>query len=147
MCEVDLKGEELWEPKELGIPVYHIDNGMKPLVNHFRQILLKYHALGSDLRTLKTSLTCSLCDQIFTSPTHWAKATEFPSTAMHAIDFGPGGLSGIGSLTARDLEGRGIRVIVIGEKEKGGAEVIDSSTIKRETAWGAKHKPQLAKTS
>jgi fatty acid synthase subunit alpha len=29
MCKVDLKGEELWESKELGVPVYHTENGVK----------------------------------------------------------------------------------------------------------------------
>jgi fatty acid synthase subunit alpha len=49
--------------------------------------------------------------------------TDFPETATHAIDFGPGGTSGIGPLTARNLDGRGVRVVVVGEKGKGGAEV------------------------
>ncbi|KAH9916153.1 uncharacterized protein B0H18DRAFT_1139683 [Fomitopsis serialis] len=33
------------------------------------------------------SLPHSLGDQIFTSPLYWAKATNFPETAAHAIDF------------------------------------------------------------
>jgi hypothetical protein len=68
----------------------------------------------------------SLCDQIFTSPIQWTAATNFPETATHAIDFGPGGTSGIGPLTARNLDGRGVRVIIVGDKGKGGAEVYDS---------------------
>ena len=70
------------------------------------------------MRELKSSITRSLCDQIFTSPIHWPKATNFSETATHAIDFGPGGLSGIGSLTARNLDGRGVRVIITGDKGK-----------------------------
>ena len=98
------------------------------------------------MRSLKTSLTRSLCDQIFTSPIHWVKATEFPETATHALDFGPGGLSGIGPLTARNLEGRGVRVIVLGEKGKGGAELYDASKVKYEDWWSKKWTPKLVKT-
>ena len=57
---------------------------------------VNFYWLGSDLRKLKTSITDSLCEQIFVKPIHWTKATEFPESATHAIDFGPGGMSGIG---------------------------------------------------
>ena len=58
------------------------------------------------MRELKWSVTCSLCDQIFTLPIHWTNATNFPKTTTHAsIDFSPDGLSGIGPLTARNLDG------------------------------------------
>ena len=79
-------------------------------------------SVGSDMRELKSSITCSLCEQIFTSPIHWLKATNFSETATHAIDFVPGGLSGIGPLMARNLDGRGVRVIVTGDKGKGDAD-------------------------
>lgn len=101
---------------------------------------------GSDLSQLSTSLTRSLCDQIFTKPIHWSEATRFPPTATHAVDFGPGGLSGIGSLTARNLEGRGVRVIVVGEKGKGSTELYDAETIKYEEWWSKKFAPRLVKT-
>ena len=65
-------------------------------------------------------------------PIHWAKATNFPETATHAIDFGPGGLSGIGPLTARLLEGRGVRVVIVGDKGKGGAELYNAESVKYE---------------
>ncbi|KAG6824521.1 hypothetical protein H0H92_006613 [Tricholoma furcatifolium] len=42
-----------------------------------------------------------------------------------AIDFGPGDLSGIGPLIARNLEGRGVRVIVAGNRGKGDAELYN----------------------
>ena len=54
-------------------------------------------SLGSDMHELKSSITHSLCDQIFTLPIHWPKATNFSESATHAIDFGLGGLSGIDS--------------------------------------------------
>src|ERR1700733_4740554 len=36
---------------------------------------------------------------------HWLKGTNFPETVTHAIDFGPGTLSGMGPLTAWNFEG------------------------------------------
>jgi len=103
--------------------------------------------LGSDMRETKSFLTCSLCEQIFTSPIHWTKATNFPETATHAIDFGPGGLSGIGPLTAKNFEGRGVRVIVAGDKGKGDAELFCSLGVKYEEWWSKKWSPSLVRTS
>ncbi|RPD59601.1 fatty acid synthase [Lentinus tigrinus ALCF2SS1-6] len=124
----DLENQELWKKEDLGIPVYHTEN-------------------GSDLRTVSTSLTRALCDQIFTLPIHWSQATNFPETATHAIDFGPGGLSGIGPLTARNLEGRGVRVVVAGDKARGPAELFDAQNVKTEQWWAKKFSPSLVKTS
>ncbi|PBK95365.1 hypothetical protein ARMGADRAFT_1062006 [Armillaria gallica] len=64
-----------------------------------------------------------LCDQIFTAPIHWTKAVDFPETATQATDFGLSGISGIGSLTARDLDGCGVRVVVGGDSAKGDTEL------------------------
>ena len=103
--------------------------------------------LGSDMRDIKSSVTGSLCEQIFTSPIHWTKATDFPETATHAIDFGPGGLSGIGPLTAKNFEGRGVRVVVAGDKGKGDAELFSSLEVKFEEWWSKKWSPSLVRTS
>ena len=65
---------------------------------------------------LKSSITCPLCNQIFAPPIHWP---NFPETATHAINFGPGCLGGIGSLTARNLDGRGVRIIITYHRLKG----------------------------
>ncbi|KAJ6628615.1 hypothetical protein B0H10DRAFT_1750735, partial [Mycena sp. CBHHK59/15] len=73
----DLGDEELWNAEELKIPVFNTED-------------------RSDLRQLSTSITRSLCEQIFTKLIHWSTATNFPESATHAVDFGPGGLSGIG---------------------------------------------------
>ncbi|KAF8656258.1 hypothetical protein AX16_002694 [Volvariella volvacea WC 439] len=124
----DLKAEELWKASDLKIPVYNTED-------------------GSDLRELTTSITRSLCDQIFTSPIHWTKATNFPESATHAIDFGPGGLSGIGPLTARNLDGRGVRVIVAGDKGKGDAELYTPLGVQYEEWWSKKFAPKLVRTS
>ncbi|KAF8632253.1 hypothetical protein AX15_002000 [Amanita polypyramis BW_CC] len=124
----DLEGEELWQPNDLKIPVLNTED-------------------GSDMRKVTSSITQSLCDQIFTLPIHWTKATDFPDTVTHAIDFGPGGLSGIGPLTARNLDGRGVRVIVIGDKSKGELELYDKQSAKYEEWWSRKWMPGLVKTS
>jgi fatty acid synthase subunit alpha, fungi type len=98
------------------------------------------------MRKLKSSITRSLCDQIFTLPIHWTKATNLPDAATHAIDFGPGGLSGIGLLTSRNLDGRGVRVIVGGVKGKGDAELFNSLDAKHEPCWNKKWATSLVRT-
>lgn len=98
------------------------------------------------MRELKTSVARELSDQINTQPIHWATATNFPASATHAVDFGPGGLSGIGPLTARNFEGRGIRVVVVGEKGKGSAELYAPGEVKYEQCWEKRWSPALVKT-
>lgn len=139
----DLDGEELWTPEGLHVPVYHTEDG--GLIKWFLYSSLIYLP-GSDLRTYTGSLTRSICDQIFTKPLHWPKATDLPQGATHAIDFGAGGVSGIGPLTARNLDGRGVRVIVIGEKGKGDAEFYSVRGVKTEQSWIKKWTPSLVKT-
>lgn len=73
------------------------------------------------------------------------KATNFPKSATHVLDFGPGGLGGISPLTARTFDGKGVRVIVIGERGKGDAEFYSSVVIKREDNRGEKYAPRLVK--
>jgi hypothetical protein len=77
-------------------------------------------------------LTCPICDQIFTKPLHWPKPTDLPQGATHAVDFGAGGVSGIGPLTACNLDGCGVRVIAIREKGKGDAEFYSVRGVKTE---------------
>ena len=74
------------------------------------------------------------------------KATAFPQSATHAIDFGPGGASGIGPLTGRNLEGRGVKVVVPGEKGRVGAEIYASVGSKKEVKWIENYGPKLVKT-
>ncbi|EIW84299.1 fatty acid synthase [Coniophora puteana RWD-64-598 SS2] len=128
LCNEDLAGEELWKSEELAIPVYNTED-------------------GSDMRKLSSSIARSLCDQIFTSPIHWSAATGFPETATHIVDFGPGGVNGIGPLTARNLDGRGVRVITLGDKGRGEGELFDVSNVKREVWWNSKFTPRLVKSS
>jgi hypothetical protein len=62
------------------------------------------------------------------------------------VDFGSGSISGIGPLTARNLGGRGVRVIVIGEKGKGDAEFYSVRGVRDEPSWVKKWAPSLVKT-
>lgn len=149
LCKDDLKGDELWTSKELEIAVFHTESGKYSRFPTSKSARVSHYIiplLGEDIRQQSGSVAKSLCDQIFTLPIHWAKATGFPDTATHAIDFGPGGLSGIGGLTARNLEGRGVRVLIIGEKGKNGAEVYDVANVKYEKWWEKAFQPALVKT-
>lgn len=143
----DLGNEDLWDMDDLKIPVYKTDDG-ESLVSILARIydVCDLIVTGSDLRYVNSSLTRSLCEQIFTSSIHWTKATNFPETATHAIDFGPGGLSGIGPLTARNFDGRGIRVVVVGVKGKGDTELFNSSGIQYEERWSKRWSPKLVRS-
>jgi len=107
---------------------------------------VNFYCSGSDFCNLKTSVTSSLRDQIFVKPIHWTKAYGFPESATYTVDFGPGGMSGIGPPTARNLDGRGVRVIVVGERSKVGAELFECASVKYEDWWSKKWSPGLVRT-
>jgi len=104
-----------------------------------------YSLSGSDLRAQTGSLTRSVCDH-FTKALHWPKATDLPEGTTHAVDFGADGINGIGLLTARNLDGRGVRVIIIEEKGKGDAEFYSVRGVRKEPSWIKKWAPSLVKT-
>jgi fatty acid synthase subunit alpha, fungi type len=79
-------------------------------------------------------------------PIHWAKATNFPETATHAVDSGPGGMSGISPLTARILDKCGVHVVIAGDKGKGGPELYTPESFNYEQFWSKKWSPSLFKT-
>lgn len=107
---------------------------------------------GEDLRQAEgKGLMQSLADQIFTSPIRWVKACTFPEDTTHTVDFGLGSLSGIGSLVARNVEGKGNRVVfaglpVAGQGGKAMNEVYDSRKLVREEKWTKKFQNTLVKT-
>ncbi|KAG2057424.1 hypothetical protein BDR06DRAFT_1005063 [Suillus hirtellus] len=111
LCDEDLEGEELWTKEELGILVFNTED-------------------GSGMRDSETSITRSLCNQIFMSPIHWMLATGFPETATHVIDFG-----------------RGVRVVTLGDNGCGEAELFDTEEVKYDEWWSKKYTPKLVKTS
>ncbi|KAI8324908.1 hypothetical protein GQ54DRAFT_255713 [Martensiomyces pterosporus] len=67
---------------------------------------------GHDIR-MEQDLTRYLFRSTCVLPVDWAAATEYPGLT-HIVDFGPGGFSGFGSLTFRNVEGCGVPVICAG---------------------------------
>ncbi|OLL25295.1 Fatty acid synthase subunit beta [Neolecta irregularis DAH-3] len=122
-----------WTGKELGIPVYATDN-------------------GSDLRESK-SLIKSLIDMILHLPVKW-EPNPFEG-ATHIVDFGPGGVSGLGALTHRNKDGTGVRIILAGTVEGINTELgYKSELFDREEGsvqfainWVQKFSPRLVKNS
>ena len=94
---------------------------------------------GPGMHKLTSSITRSLCDQIFTSPIHWDTATGCPETATLVIDFGLGGMNGIGTLTAHNLEGHSVHVIILGDKGHGEVELFDVNDVQYEDWWNKKY--------
>jgi malonyl CoA-acyl carrier protein transacylase len=100
---------------------------MVSVMNGLLEVLFQPVSFQERISGVLSSITRSITEQIFTLPLHWTKAIDFPETATHAIDFGPGGANGVGPIVSRILSGRGVRVIVLGDKSKGD-ELYDSKT-------------------
>ncbi|KAJ9203816.1 hypothetical protein DTO164E3_2170 [Paecilomyces variotii] len=100
------------------------------------------------------NIVAALVRMITQEPVNWEKATDFPN-ATHIIDFGPGGISGIGALTNRNKDGTGVRVIIAGSMDGTNAEVgykpelfdRDQHAVKYAANWVKEHGPRLVKTS
>ena len=123
-----------WKRSNFLIPVYNTETG--------RDLRTSSSQHGED------DLCKELFDQIFHRPIHWEVATKFNNDATHVIDFGTGGQSGIGSLTAREGEGKGLRVLIAsaGTTGRGIEEVYSSTMLKIETRWADKFGPRLIRT-
>ena len=132
----DLREVEI-SAKDLGIPVFDT-------------------ATGSDVRQEgKDNIVPALVRMITQDPVNWEKATIFP-TATHIIDFGPGGISGLGVLTSRIKDGTGVRVILAGAIDGTNSEVgykselfdrDEEHAVKYAIDWVKEHGPRLVKTS
>ncbi|KAJ3414301.1 3-oxoacyl-[acyl-carrier-protein] synthase [Chytridiales sp. JEL 0842] len=108
---------------------------------------------GQDLRTLgnkEGGLVGELVDLICVKPVHWEKATQMEVT--HILDFGPGGASGVGGLTHRNKEGRGVQVILASTLDANlSIEMLDKSflfsrsldSVRFAPNWAEKYKPKL----
>ncbi|EAT92603.2 hypothetical protein SNOG_01108 [Parastagonospora nodorum SN15] len=77
-------------------------------------------------------------------------STRFQA-ATHVVDFGPGGMSGVGSLLLRNKEGTGLRVILAGLAESSIPELGDIAELLSDMPifganWAAKYSPQLVRT-
>lgn len=132
--DVDAEFASFWQRSKLLIPVYNTET-------------------GRDLRTASSEfgeeeLLKELFHQIFSSNIHWKVATRFNDDASHVVDFGTGGLSGIGSLTARESEGKGLRVVLAstGTNGRNTQEVYSATSLKTDTKWMGRFGPRLVRT-
>lgn len=125
------------ESSSLGIPVYDTHT-------------------GKDIREEVDGNIVPLLVRLITrDPVNWEKATLFPN-ATHVLDFGPGGISGLGILTSRNKEGTGVRVILAGTvngtvQEVGYKQELfdrdERNAIKYAVDWVKEYGPRLIKTS
>ncbi|KAK9458207.1 acyl transferase domain-containing protein [Dipodascopsis uninucleata] len=124
-------------PEDLKIPVYDTFDG-----HNLQHLTEEDGSIVKRLVKLVTSL-----------PVHWETATSFKAT--HILDFGPGGLSGLGVLTHRNKEGTGVRVILASTFEGNlpelgyKPEIFDRAegSVKFAPNWGEEYAPKLVKTS
>lgn len=136
LIDQDLKGIKI-DAKQLGIPVYDTNT-------------------GKDLReAVNGDVVPTLIRLITRDPVNWEKATVF-SKATHVLDFGPGGISGLGILTSRNKEGTGVRVILAGAVNGSTNEVgykpelfdrDEEHAVKYAIDWVKEYGPKLIKNS
>jgi fatty acid synthase subunit beta len=136
LIDEDLKDVKI-SSSDLAIPVYDTNTGKD----------LREEVRGNVILTLVRLITHD--------PVNWEKATVFPQ-ATHVLDFGPGGISGLGVLTSRNKDGTGVRVILAGTidgtiPELGyKPELFDRDeehAIKYAVDWVKEHGPRLIRTS
>lgn len=111
---------------------------------------------GKDVRDgVKGNIVPTLIRLITRDPVYWEKATAFPE-ATHVLDFGPGGISGIGILTSRNKEGTGVRVILAGSVQGTVPEVgykselfdrDEENAVKYAIDWVKEFGPKLVRTA
>lgn len=110
---------------------------------------------GSDFRTRgKESLLPRIIELITHLPVNWEVATQFTST--HILDFGPGGISGLGNLTHRNKEGTGVRIILAGVLDGAASdefgykqEIFDreDTAVRFSIDWVKEFSPKLVRTT
>ncbi|KAJ2398450.1 fatty acid synthase alpha subunit Lsd1 [Coemansia sp. RSA 2603] len=107
---------------------------------------------GSNMKDEK-DLTRKLVDSLCILPVDWIKATAVDGIT-HVVDFGPGGVSGIGGLTNRNKEGTGVRAILAGALESNNhdlsakAALFDTraSSVVYSQNWQRDYAPRLVRT-
>ncbi|KAF4816661.1 Fatty acid synthase subunit beta [Colletotrichum siamense] len=111
---------------------------------------------GKDIREeVSGNIIPTLIRLITRDPVNWEKATVFPK-ATHVLDFGPGGISGLGVLTSRNKEGTGVHVILAGTVSGSITEVgykpelfdrDEEHAVKYAIDWVKEFGPRLVTTS
>ena len=132
----DLKGLKI-SARDLGISVYNTNT-------------------GEDLRGMGgENIVPALVHMITQDPVNWEQATTFPN-ATHILDFGPGGISGLGVLTNRNKDGTGVRLILAGAMDGTNAEVgykpelfdrDEEHAVRYAVDWVKEYGPKLVKNS
>ena len=143
----------------------YLSEATKHLESDLKDVVIKSESLGipvmntntgEDLRTGKhDNIVPELVHMITQASVDWEKATTFQG-ATHIIDFGPGGISGLGVLTNRNKEGTGVRIILAGAMDGTNAEVgykpelfdrDEEHAVKYAVDWVKEHGPKLVKTT
>ena len=112
---------------------------------------------GEDLRKTNAAdenVVPALVRMITHDPVDWEQATVFPG-ATHIVDFGPGGISGLGVLTNRNKDGTGVRVVLAGTVDGTNVEVghkpelfdRDEHAVKYAIDWVKEFGPHLVKNA
>jgi len=142
----------------LGEALKHIEDDLKDIKISSKSLEISVYSTdtGEDLRGKGDDNVVPKLVQLITQhPVHWEKATSFPK-ATHIIDFGPGGISGIGVLTNRNKEGTGVRVLLAGAIDGTHTELgykpelfdrDEQHAVKYAVDWVKEHGPKLVKTS
>ena len=104
---------------------------------------------GKNLKDHKSSIAERIVDCIIRLPVNWELTTRFSAT--HILDFGPGGVSGLGVLTHRNKDGTGVRVIVAGtldinpDDDYGFKQELFENNLKTNPDWLKEYHPKLIK--
>lgn len=123
--------------KSLGVPVFDTGSGVNMREQEAENIVP------------------SLVRLITEKPVNWERATVCQG-ATHIVDFGPGGISGLGVLTNRNKDGTGVRVILAGAMDGTNGEIgyktelfdrDEEHAVKYAVDWVKEHGPRLVKNS
>ncbi|KAK4981378.1 hypothetical protein LTR28_003141, partial [Elasticomyces elasticus] len=136
----------------------HLDDDLKHITISTESLGIPLYDTntGKDVREENSAnIVPALVRMITRDPVNWETATAFPA-ATHILDFGPGGISGLGVLTNRNKDGTGVRVILAGTMDGTNAEVgykpeiFDRDAehaVKYAVNWVKEFGPKLARTS
>ncbi|RKP34758.1 fatty acid synthase beta subunit, partial [Dimargaris cristalligena] len=108
---------------------------------------------GADLRD-HSNISLEMIAQTCNRTAYWVKSTAVPDVT-HILDFGPGGVSGIGSLTNRNKEGTGVRIVFAGALTGTRKNIsykpalFDSrpESVQYSPDWSRDFRPQLVRTT
>ncbi|RKF59344.1 Fatty acid synthase subunit beta [Erysiphe neolycopersici] len=144
--------------KYLSCAIDNINSDLKKIQINVNELKIPVYDTntGEDLRAkVDGNIVPLLVNLIIKEQVNWEKATIFPG-ATHILDFGPGGVSGLGVLTSRNKDGTGVRVILAGTLEGTVPEVgykaelfdrDEETAVKYAVDWVKEHGPRLARTS